>query len=237
LEIARSQRRAGDIERRRMKTRAVVLVAILICGFALAQGQESIPELPVPGPETDADTVSMIFDDVPLEDVINMFVRITEVEIVFDPGKMRGLTVSVKADNRPWKVVMESILAEHGFVLVEKPEGSEMYSVVTARELNLQELSGVLRKDITALSPYRLELDGAAALVNLRGVTESIYLRGDDLKDVPDGTRIRVKGKIKSILLDSSVVSRESPFPTHWHIFMVVEGWTKISKPFEKTEK
>jgi len=87
------------------------------------------------------------------------------------------------------------------------------------------ELTGVLKRTVKAHSPYKLELDGA---------TGSFYLRGDILKNVPDGTRIWVKGEIKTELYDSSVIEGISAWPTHWQIFMVVQEQKKISKRFDR---
>jgi len=73
------------------------------------------------------------------------------------------------------------------------------------------ELTGVLNKTVKVHSPYKLELDGA---------TGSLYLRGDLLKDIPEETRIWVKGEIMTELYDSSVIEGNSVWPIHWQIFM-----------------
>ena len=89
------------------------------------------------------------------------------------------------------------------------------------------ELTGVLSKTVKALSPYRLKLDGA---------TGSFYLRGDCLKDVPDGTRIWVKGTIQSSLYDN----RNDPtpaMPIQWHIYMSVNECKRSKKPFENPKE
>ena len=86
------------------------------------------------------------------------------------------------------------------------------------------DLTGVLRKTVKALSPYRLELDGA---------TGSLYLRGEILKDIPDGTRIWVKGTIQTSLYDN----RNDPtpaMPMQWHIYMDVKQCQRIKKRFER---
>jgi len=89
------------------------------------------------------------------------------------------------------------------------------------------ELTGVLSKTVKALSPYRLKLDGA---------TGSFYLRGDALKDVPDGTRIWVRGTIQTSLYDN----RNDPtpaMPMQWHIYMNVNECKRIKKPFERPKE
>jgi len=86
------------------------------------------------------------------------------------------------------------------------------------------DLTGVLKKAVKALSPYRLELDGA---------TGSIYLRGEVLKDIPAGTRIWVKGPILTSLHDN----RKDPtpaMPIQWHIYMDVKACKRIKAPFER---
>jgi len=100
-----------------------------------------------------------------------------------------------------------------------RPEDSGASSHTDDR--GLSELSGVLKKTVKAHSPYKIELDGR---------TTSFYLRGDVLKNVPEGTRIRVWGRIRSRLFKPEEVS---PWPIHWQIFMNVEQVKTISSYFD----
>lgn len=91
----------------------------------------------------------------------------------------------------------------------------------------LDELTGVFKKNIKALSPYMLQIDGGGPM----------YLRGNILKTVPDGTCIWVSGRIHSIFYDNSSDPRPAMMPRQWHIFMQVEEYKKTSKPFELPER
>ena len=89
------------------------------------------------------------------------------------------------------------------------------------------ELTGVFKRTTKALSPYTLELDGA---------TGSFHLRGNVLKDVPDGTRIWVKGNIDTLLHDN----RNDPapaMPSQWHVYMNVQEYEEIRGAFERPKQ
>ena len=87
------------------------------------------------------------------------------------------------------------------------------------------ELTGTLKKAVKTFSPYVLELDG---------VTGTIHLRGEVLKDVPEGTRIHVSGAIRTELVGIAGGTSLSSFPAQWHMFMDVTKCTPIKKPFER---
>ena len=93
-----------------------------------------------------------------------------------------------------------------------------------AAEAPPHELSGVLTKTVKHLSPYELKLDG---------MTGRFFLRGDVLKGVAPGTRVWVKGRIRTELFKPA---RVSPFPVQWHIFMDVAEVRKIDRPFDMAE-
>jgi len=84
------------------------------------------------------------------------------------------------------------------------------------------ELTGLFRRSMKDLSPYMLDIDGG----------QSIALRGDILEDIPDGTRIWISGELHSFFYDNS----SDPTPalaSQWHIFMNVEMYEEITKPYE----
>ena len=93
---------------------------------------------------------------------------------------------------------------------------------------DFNELSGIYRDGEKGKTAPYLELDGA---------TGRFYLRGDLLRDIPDGARIWVRGRIKTHLYDSSRGAGPQQQPTHWQVFMVVKKYWKISEPFEKPKK
>jgi hypothetical protein len=86
-------------------------------------------------------------------------------------------------------------------------------------------LSGILRKNVKALSPYKLELDGLSG---------TMWLRGDVLEKMPDGARIWVRGLIKSEKFDPGPEHGPTPFPIQWHIFMDVIECREVSSAFEE---
>ncbi len=93
-----------------------------------------------------------------------------------------------------------------------------------AANTQLQELTGILKRAAKALAPYQLELDGA---------TGSMLLRGDVLKDIPDGTRIRVRGYLKTQIHDNS--NDPTPaMPMQWHVYMDVREYQRIDNRFDK---
>jgi len=80
----------------------------------------------------------------------------------------------------------------------------------------------LFRRSMKDLSPYMLDIDGG----------QSIALRGDILEDIPDGTRIWISGELHSFFYDNS----SDPTPalaSQWHIFMNVEMYEEITKPYE----
>jgi len=100
-----------------------------------------------------------------------------------------------------------------------QPENSAVSS--HAGDQHLSELSGVMRRTVKTQSQYKIELDGQ---------TGDFHLRGDVLKDIPEGTRIRVWGKIKSQLFQPK---GDSPWPIHWQVFMSVEKVKRIASAFD----
>lgn len=75
----------------------------------------------------------------------------------------------------------------------------------------ISEASGVLRQPVKSCKPFFLELDGTV---------QRLELEGDALKQVPLGTRIKVRGTLRAELHKAQ--SELAAMPTHWHIFMVV---------------
>jgi len=97
-----------------------------------------------------------------------------------------------------------------------------------AKDDSVSELTGIFRNPKNL---YQLELIGP------HGGTRRIHLRGDMLKDVPEGTRIWVQGKIQTRLLNATKSEASVQWTRHWRIFMIVEEYRKISKPFERPER
>ena len=87
-----------------------------------------------------------------------------------------------------------------------------------------EQLTGLFKKNLKSNSPYRLELIGGAFL----------NLRGKILENLKEDTMIWVTGQIHTQLYKSS--SPEAAMPTQWDVWMEVENFKEISKPFEIPE-
>ncbi len=93
-----------------------------------------------------------------------------------------------------------------------------------AEKDQLDQLTDIIQKNAKALSPCILKIDGS----------HSIGLRGDMLKNIPDGSRIWVQGELHTSLYDNRADPRPAMNPLQWHIYMDVKSWKGISRAFEK---
>ena len=91
------------------------------------------------------------------------------------------------------------------------------------------ELTGIYRKSHAKEAP-RIEIDG-------HGRIPWLEVSGKCLRDVPDGTRIWVKGTIKSYVQGVNNSDSEQQQPTQWAIVMEVEECRPIEKPFEEPKQ
>jgi hypothetical protein len=73
-----------------------------------------------------------------------------------------------------------------------------------------------------------LEIDGPGEFRNM--VLTGAPIKGAPIKDIPDGSRIWVKGQIKSWVQGSEPGAAQF---RHWLIAMIVERWEPIKVPFE----
>ena len=97
-------------------------------------------------------------------------------------------------------------------------------AIGSAERNQLDQLTGIIQRSAKALSPCILKIDGS----------HSIGLRGDMLKNIPDGSRIWVQGELHSFLHDRRADPNPAMNPLQWHIYMDVKAWKGISKAFEK---
>ncbi len=103
-------------------------------------------------------------------------------------------------------------------------------------EKELQELSGILKKNIKSSIPYFLELDGDLNRFNITG---------EILKNFNEGDRIYVKGYIVTRLNTTDhLISLKSidpkdfiQKPNRWDIYMIVIEAKRIDKPFDFENK
>ncbi|MFC1735224.1 hypothetical protein ACFL1X_03845 [Candidatus Hydrogenedentota bacterium] len=98
-------------------------------------------------------------------------------------------------------------------------------SVPTPDErIDLAELSGVFHRGRKTVQPYYLTLDGSE---------ERCYLRGESLRDLKEGTRISVRGMLRSYLFEHTPgPSAPPPFDKGWVIYLQVYKLDVIDRPF-----
>jgi hypothetical protein len=89
------------------------------------------------------------------------------------------------------------------------------------------ELSGILKTNVKALSPYLLRIDGGG----------TIGLRGDLLKSIPDGTRIWIKGEFHSFLYDNRKDPTPAMMPLQWHMYVDVKECKVVTQAFERPDE
>ncbi|MFO7534621.1 MAG: secretin N-terminal domain-containing protein, partial [Kiritimatiellia bacterium] len=73
--------------------------------------------------------ISIALDNVPLEDVVRLFTRISGANIIATTSNLQG-TVTVNLTDVEWRPALSSILDMHGLVLQEKTPGTLIFSIV-----------------------------------------------------------------------------------------------------------
>ena len=76
------------------------------------------------------DLISITLDNVPLEDVIRMFTRISGANIIATKTDLEGASVTVNLTDVAWQPALSAILDMHNLALVEKRPGSKVYSII-----------------------------------------------------------------------------------------------------------
>ena len=99
----------------------IMFVTCITALFASAQ------EKPAAGGAR-SDLISIILEDVDLQDIIRMMNRIANVDITADPKILEGKRATLNAMDQPWKQVLESALTPNGLTLIQKGPGK--YEVV-----------------------------------------------------------------------------------------------------------
>ena len=74
--------------------------------------------------------ISIALDDVPLQDVVRMFTRISGANIISSSTNLQG-KVTVNLQDVEWKPALDSILDMYSLMVSEKVPGSGIYSVIT----------------------------------------------------------------------------------------------------------
>ncbi len=74
--------------------------------------------------------ISIALDNVPLEDVVRLFTRISGANIIATTSNLQG-SVTVNLKDVEWKPALSSILNMHNLTLAEQTPGTEIYSIVS----------------------------------------------------------------------------------------------------------
>lgn len=73
--------------------------------------------------------ITIQLDNVPMEDVVRMFTKISKANIISSSTNLTG-NVSANLTDVHWRVGLNSILEQNELALVEKPKGSGVYVIV-----------------------------------------------------------------------------------------------------------
>ena len=73
--------------------------------------------------------ISVALDDVPLQDVVRLFTKISGANIIASSTNLQG-KVTVNLQDVEWKPALDSILDMYSLMVVEKVPGSSIYSVM-----------------------------------------------------------------------------------------------------------
>lgn len=95
--------------------------------FLAVPAEEEFPEPQLS--ETGEPLISISLDDVPLENVVRMFTRLSGANIIATATNLEG-SVTVNLEDVEWKPALTSILDMHNLGLVEKIPGTGVYSIV-----------------------------------------------------------------------------------------------------------
>ncbi len=87
-----------------------------------------IPGVAVDQNAENPDLISIALDNVPLEDVVRLFTRISGANIIATTSNLQG-TVTVNLKDVAWRPALSSILDMHGLTLLEKTPGTLIFSI------------------------------------------------------------------------------------------------------------
>jgi type IV pilus assembly protein PilQ len=127
------------------------------------------PEAPkgVVQPSGKGDLINVAVDNETLENVVNMFTRITGANIVATATNLGG-TVTVNLKDVEWKAALSSILQLHQLALAETMPGSGVYSIVPKPPIEEQPLvvETLFLKHISAVELRPVLMNTLAAVTN-----------------------------------------------------------------------
>lgn len=78
------------------------------------------------------DLVTLSLNDVPLSEVVSLFMRLSGANIVASPTQLTG-RVSVNLKEVEWRTALNEILSMHGLTLYESQPGTKLYTITPPR--------------------------------------------------------------------------------------------------------
>jgi type IV pilus assembly protein PilQ len=98
-------------------------------GFTVTPAEGPIAGAAVGQNTENPNLISITLDNVPLEDVVRLFTRISGANIIATTSNLQG-TVTVNLKDVEWRPALSSILDMHGLALIEKTQGTQIYSII-----------------------------------------------------------------------------------------------------------
>lgn len=108
---------------------ATLCAGIVACGPKTEIGTRTCNKSLLVNPDGDA---TILMDAVPLEELVQMFAREANVNIIAESGFLENLESTVDLKLVPWQLALDAILKPHGRKLVQ--ESTNMYVVVLRGE-------------------------------------------------------------------------------------------------------
>ena len=109
-------------------TRAPASMPAISTNVAAESEVEVVPVLNYAQDRSGSSLISVSLDDVPLQDVVRLFTRISGANIIATPSNLQG-RVTVNLQDVEWKPALGSILDMYSMMISEKMPGSGIYSV------------------------------------------------------------------------------------------------------------
>lgn len=128
--------------------------------------------------------ISVALDDVPLQEVVKLFTKISGANIIASSTNLHG-KVTVNLQEVEWKPALDSILDMHSLMVVEKTPGSAIYSV-TAKGM-------ADPMSINAIPLYHTQVSNVWAII------EKIKAPGVLVTPDPNANAIVVRGTVANI--------------------------------------
>jgi type II secretory pathway component GspD/PulD (secretin) len=169
----------------------------------------TIPGVLVRASDTNAGLISITLDDVPLQDVVRMFTRISGANIIATATNLQG-RVTVNLQDVEWKPALNSILDMHKLQLSEKAPGSGIYSITPvqpgAPEPRVSETIFLTYASVSGVVTVATRLVGDQGTVSPYAVGNALVIQA------PAATIMEVRRVVREIDVPRNQVFIEAKF-------------------------